>query len=149
MTVTNSTPYGERLVKVFERLLWLAKKAVDRTDVGECHGFATLVTRCSHQTQRFAVLLHRLTPRIARPFALEFGAREVGTLSRDACAIRLRRSPQIIDPNLVSSGRCVFLQRAHIQLISSADVSHEGNHFHASCAAKVVINFKEWFSIRR
>src|SRR6185369_4835289 len=125
MPVTDSTPDSECLVKVLERLLWIAKRVVDRTDVGERHRFATLVTRFPHQSQRFAVLLHRLAPRISSSFALKFCTGDVRTLGGDAFVVCLSGSPQILDPYFVSSSRCIFLQRAYIQLVGAADVSHE------------------------
>src|ERR1044072_6116051 len=134
MTVADSTPDSECLVKIFERFLWLAKKVVNRTDVGERHGLAALVTRFTHQTQRLAVLLHRLAPRITCSFALEFCTRDVRTLGGHAFAVCIGGSSQILDPYFVSSSRCIFLEGAHIQLISAASVSHERNHFHTSRA---------------
>src|SRR6187551_1508602 len=101
MTVANNTPDIERLVEVVEGFLRLVKEVVDRAHVGERHGFAAPVACFAHQAQCFAVLFNRLTPRLARSFALKLCGDGVSTLGSHTCAICVRRSSQILEPYLV------------------------------------------------
>src|SRR5687768_1254159 len=147
MTVADSPPQSECLAERFDRLSWFGKKVVERAYVGERHGFSATVTRFPHQAQRFAVALGRLAPRLAGSFALQFCAGDVGTLGGNACAVCLSCRPQLVNPKLVTSSSCFFLQRAHIEQISAAAFRDQRNDFHASRAAQVVINFENSFSI--
>ena len=148
VTIADRAPNIKRLVQVSECLLWLVKKVINQAHVGERHGFTAPVGRFTHQAQRFAELLDRLAPRLRCPFIFQLCTGKVRTLRGNACSVCAGRGSQILDPHFVSSSRCSFLQRAYFELVDTIDFRHQRNYFHASCAAQVVIDFEQWFSIR-